>query len=47
MSLAGATMLLAYFVWRKDVVGMFGQAMGWFIYARNLRLIHAGAGAGT
>ena len=42
MSLAGATMLLVYFVWRRDVVGILGQATGWFIYIRNLILIHQG-----
>jgi lipid-A-disaccharide synthase-like uncharacterized protein len=46
MSLCGATMLLVYFVWRKEPIGVLGQATGWFIYVRNLWLIHApGAGA--
>jgi len=40
MSLAGATMLLVYFVWRRDIVGVLGQSLGWFIYIRNLALIH-------
>jgi lipid-A-disaccharide synthase-like uncharacterized protein len=40
MSLLGASMLLAYFLWRKDVVGVLGQATGWFIYMRNLWLIY-------
>ena len=40
MSLVGASMLLAYFAWRGDVVGLFGQATGWFIYIRNLWLIY-------
>jgi lipid-A-disaccharide synthase-like uncharacterized protein len=40
MSLAGATMLVIYFVWRRDAVGVLGQATGWFIYVRNLRLIY-------
>lgn len=40
LSLAGGTMVLAYFVWRRDPVGIFGQAMGWIIYARNLWLIY-------
>ena len=40
MSLGGATMLLIYFVWRKDIVGVVGQATGWLIYLRNLRLIY-------
>lgn len=40
MSLIGATMLLAYFLWRKDAVGVLGQGFGWFVYVRNLWLIH-------
>jgi lipid-A-disaccharide synthase-like uncharacterized protein len=40
MSLVGATMLLLYFIWRQDIVGVLGQATGWFIYVRNLWLIH-------
>ncbi len=40
ISIAGATMLLLYFIWRKDIVGVLGQSTGWLIYARNLRLIH-------
>lgn len=40
MSLAGSTMLLVYFMWRKDPVGLLGQAFGWFIYVRNLWLIY-------
>lgn len=40
MSLAGATMLLVYFAWRKDAVGILGQGMGWVIYIRNLILIY-------
>ncbi len=39
MSLAGATMLLIYFIWRRDIVGILGQATGWIIYIRNLILI--------
>jgi lipid-A-disaccharide synthase-like uncharacterized protein len=39
MSLAGATMLLVYFIWRRDIVGILGQATGWVIYIRNLILI--------
>ncbi len=45
MSLGGASMLLVYFIWRKDVIGIIGQSTGWFIYARNLHLIYAGSGA--
>jgi len=40
MSLIGATMLLMYFLWRKDPVGVLGQAFGWFIYVKNLWLIY-------
>jgi lipid-A-disaccharide synthase-like uncharacterized protein len=39
MSLIGATMLLVYFIWRRDIVGILGQATGWIIYVRNLILI--------
>ncbi len=41
MSLAGASMLIVYFVWRKDIVGILGQSTGWFIYVRNLWFIYA------
>jgi len=40
LSLVGATMLLAYFIWRKDIVGVLGQGTGWVIYARNLYFIY-------
>jgi lipid-A-disaccharide synthase-like uncharacterized protein len=40
MSLAGASMLLTYFVWRRDIVGVLGQSAGWMIYGRNLWLIY-------
>lgn len=40
MSLVGATMLLVYFIWRKEPIGILGQATGWFIYVRNLWLIY-------
>lgn len=39
MSLIGASMLLIYFLWRRDPVGVLGQAVGWFVYVRNLWLI--------
>ncbi|MEE2680941.1 MAG: lipid-A-disaccharide synthase N-terminal domain-containing protein [Planctomycetota bacterium] len=42
MSLLGASMLLAYFIWRKDIVGILGQGLGWVIYIRNLALIYGG-----
>ena len=40
MSLLGASMLLAYFIWRKDIVGILGQGLGWMIYVRNLSMIY-------
>ena len=40
MSLGGSTMLLIYFVWRIEIVGILGQAAPWGIYARNLWLIY-------
>ncbi len=40
MSLGGASMLLAYFLWRKDIVGVLGQCTGWLIYTRNLWMIY-------
>jgi len=39
LSLIGSMMLLAYFLWRRDAVGVLGQATGVFIYVRNLHLI--------
>lgn len=44
MSLVGASMLLVYFCWRKDIVGIIGQGLGWMIYTRNLVLIHGRSG---
>jgi len=40
MSLIGASMLLTYFIWRRDLVGVLGQATGWFIYVRNIYFIY-------
>ncbi|MEL7237889.1 MAG: lipid-A-disaccharide synthase N-terminal domain-containing protein [Planctomycetota bacterium] len=40
MSLIGASMLLSYFIWRRDIVGVLGQAAGWGIYLRNLWMIY-------
>lgn len=44
LSLMGASMLLVYFIWRKDIVGILGQGLGWFIYLRNLSLIYGRRG---
>ena len=41
LSLAGASMLIIYFTWRVDAVGILGQSTGWFIYIRNLWLIYS------
>ena len=40
MSLAGSSMLLVYFTWRVEVIGLLGQAAPWAIYVRNLWLIY-------
>lgn len=39
LSLVGSVMLLIYFVWRWDVVGILGQSLGSVIYVRNIMLI--------
>lgn len=41
LSLVGGLMLFAYFVWRKEVIGVMGQSAGVVIYARNLAMIRA------
>jgi lipid-A-disaccharide synthase-like uncharacterized protein len=46
LSIGGAAILLAYAIWRTDPVFILGQSMGFFIYARNLWLIHAERRAG-
>ena len=43
LSLGGSSMLVAYFAWRGDVVGILGQGLGLFIYVRNLVLIRRAA----
>lgn len=40
MSLGGGIMLLVYFIWRKDIVGVLGQGLGTVVYLRNLMLIY-------
>jgi lipid-A-disaccharide synthase-like uncharacterized protein len=44
MSLAGSTMLMVYFLWRRDPIGLLGQSFGWFIYLRNLWMIYRPTG---
>lgn len=38
LSIAGSMLLLAYALWRRDVVFTLGQSMGFLVYARNLAL---------
>lgn len=40
LSILGASMLMVYFIWRKEIVGFLGQSTGWFIYIRNLWFIY-------
>jgi lipid-A-disaccharide synthase-like uncharacterized protein len=40
MSLGGSSMLLVYFTWRIEIVGILGQSVPWMIYSRNLWLIY-------
>lgn len=37
-SLAGGLLLLVYFIWRRDIVGVTGQSTGIFVYSRNIML---------
>jgi lipid-A-disaccharide synthase-like uncharacterized protein len=39
-SIAGGLILLSYAVYRRDPVFIVGQAAGFFIYSRNIYLIH-------
>ena len=38
-SIGGAMILLAYAVYKQDIVFTLGQSSGMFIYVRNLQLI--------
>lgn len=40
LSIGGGGLLLFYAIWRKDPVITLGQAVGLFVYIRNLMLIH-------
>lgn len=42
-SLIGATMLLIYFIGRREPVGVMGQLTGWIVYGRNLYLMRTKA----
>lgn len=39
-SLGGAAILLAYSLYRRDLVFILGQSVGFFIYTRNMVLIY-------
>jgi lipid-A-disaccharide synthase-like uncharacterized protein len=39
LSIAGAAVLLAYAIHKRDIVFILGQSLGFFIYIRNLALI--------
>ena len=39
LSLAGASLLLTYFLLRGEPVGVVGQSVGWMVYSRNLYLV--------
>ena len=40
LSIGGGFLLLIYALWRKDPVITLGQAVGLFVYVRNLMLIY-------
>ncbi len=40
LSIGGGLLLLVYALWRHDPVITLGQAVGLFVYVRNLMLIH-------
>ncbi len=42
MSLIGSLLLLAYFLWRRDPIGLLGQAFGSFVYLKNILWILEG-----
>ena len=39
-SIGGAMVLLCYALYRQDPVFILGQSVGFFIYGRNLQLLH-------
>jgi lipid-A-disaccharide synthase-like uncharacterized protein len=42
MSLIGSLLLLGYFLWRRDPIGLLGQAFGSFVYLKNILWILEG-----
>ena len=47
MSVIGSTMLIVYFIWRRDIVGVIGQCTGWPIYLRNIFFIYRARSAAS
>ncbi len=45
LSLLGSSMIIIYFIWRVEIVGIIGQSTGWFVYVRNLWFIHSAKSA--
>lgn len=43
LSITGGSMLLAYAIYRQDIVFILGQSLGLVVYTRNLILIHRAA----
>ncbi len=39
LSLVGAGMMVVYAIHREEPIFLVGQAVGWFVYARNLMLL--------
>ncbi len=39
LSLIGAAMMFVYAIHRKEPIFLIGQAVGWFVYSRNLILL--------
>ncbi|MCP5056495.1 MAG: hypothetical protein GY937_07170 [bacterium] len=46
LSLIGAAMMFTYAVHRQEPIFLVGQAVGWFVYSRNLILLRRTAAAG-
>ena len=39
LSIGGGLLLLAYSLWRRDIVFILGQSLGVFIYLRNISFV--------
>ena len=40
LSIGGSILTLVYALWRRDPIFSIAQIVGFFVYVRNLRLIH-------